>query len=339
MVTYFEPGAGAFPRCGGANRVKRHLRRWGQSLIAGWELLAQNRMGLVGVALLAAVIGMAVFAPWIAPYDPSETTAVSIDDIYAAPSPEHIMGTDDGGKDVFSSFVYGSRVSLVVGFTAAAISMIIGGTIGLTAGFLGGRIGNFLMRLTDIFLVIPDLPLMIVIVAILGPSLWNIILVIGFLGWTGTARIVRAQSLSVKERQFVTRARAIGAGNFYILRRHIFPLVLPLMVTNTVLVISLSILDESTLSFLGLGDPTTLSWGGMINYAFTRGAISAGAWWAIVAPGLGIVWVVLACTLVGNALEEVFNPRLKTHHLQGEGKMIPRRGLVEPLVTDDHAVS
>jgi peptide/nickel transport system permease protein len=163
---------------------------------------------------------------------------------------------------------------------------------------------------------------MIVIVAMVGPSLWNIILVIGILGWTGTARMVRAQALSLKERQFVLRARALGAGNFHILRRHIFPLVLPLMVANTVLVISLSILSESTLSFLGLGDPTTLSWGGMLNFAFTRGAISARAWWALIAPGLGIVWVVLACTLVGNTLEEAFNPRLQSHHLQGDDKMI-----------------
>jgi peptide/nickel transport system permease protein len=283
-------------------------------------------MGVLGLTMLAVAIAAAVLAPWIVPYDPRASIRVSIEDIYARPSPAHGLGTDDGGKDVFSAFVYGSRVSLIVGFAASMISMLIGGTVGLVAGFYGGRIGNFLMRLTDIFLVIPDLPLMIVIVAIVGPSLWNIIFVIGILGWTGTARIVRAQALSLKERQFVTRARALGAGNFYILRRHIFPLVLPLMVANTVLVISLSILEESTLSFLGLGDPTTLSWGGMLNFAFTRGAISAGAWWALVAPGLGIVWVVLACTLVGNTLEEAFNPRLQSHHLQGEDKMVVRRG-------------
>jgi peptide/nickel transport system permease protein len=190
------------------------------------------------------------------------------------------------------------------------------------------------MRMTDVFLVIPDLPLMIVIVAILGPSLWNIIFVIGILGWTGTARLVRAQALSVKERQFVTRARAIGAGNLHILRRHILPLVLPLMLANTVLVISLSILSESTLSFLGLGDPTTLSWGGMLNFAFTRGAISAGAWWALVMPGLGIVWVVLACTLLGNSLEEALNPRLQSHHLQGEEKMIVRASQMPALESE-----
>jgi len=286
--------------------------------------LTRNRLGVVGSVMLALAILTAVLAPWIAPYDPEASIEVSIEDIYARPTSAHWLGTDDGGKDVFSAFIYGSRVSLVVGFAASLISMIVGGVVGLVAGFYGGRLGNLLMRLTDIFLVIPDLPLMIVIVAIVGPSLWNIILVIGLLGWTGTARIVRAQALSLRERQFVTRARAIGAGNLHILRRHILPLVLPLMVANTVLVISLSILSESTLSFLGLGDPTTLSWGGMLNFAFTRGAISAGAWWALVAPGLGIVWVVLSCTLVGNTLEEAFNPRLQSHHLQGEEKMVVR---------------
>jgi peptide/nickel transport system permease protein len=304
--------------------------RWREGRASIVRFVGHNRLGLIGLVMLGLAIGVAVFAPSIAPYNPKATVRVTIEDIYAKPSAAHILGTDDGGKDVFSAFLFGARVSLIVGFSASLISMLIGGTVGLVAGFYGGRIGNLLMRLTDIFLVIPDLPLMIVIVAMVGPSLWNIIIVIGILGWTGTARIVRSQALSLKERQFVLRARAIGAGNFHILRRHIFPLVLPLMVTNTVLVISLSILDESTLSFLGLGDPTTLSWGGMLNFAFTRGAISAGAWWALIAPGLGIVWVVLGCTLLGNALEEAFNPRLQTHHLQGENQMIVRPAQPKP---------
>ncbi len=302
-----------------------------RSLAGLLNLFRRSPLGVAGMLMLSLALFAAAFAPWLAPYDPEATAHVTIEDIYARPSAEHLLGTDDGGKDVLSAFVFGSRVSLLVGFSASLISMVIGGVVGLVAGFYGGRAGNVLMRLTDIFLVIPDLPLMIVIVAMVGPSLWNIILVIGILGWTGTARMVRAQALSIKERQFVLRARALGAGNFHILRRHIFPLVLPLMVANTVLVISLSILSESTLSFLGLGDPTTLSWGGMLNFAFTRGAISARAWWALIAPGLGIVWVVLACTLVGNTLEEAFNPRLQSHHLQADDKMIvsPTRTQVE----------
>ena len=171
-----------------------------------------------------------------------------------------------------------------MGFFASFISVFIGGSIGIVAGFYGGRVENLLMRFTDIMLVIPDLPLAVVLVALTKPSLLNIIFVIGILGWTGTARLVRSQTLSVKERKFVLRARAIGSGNLHIIRQHIFPLVLPLMVANTVLVISLAILEESTLSFLGLSDPTNLSWGQMLNFAFTRG-LSAGAWWALAAPG------------------------------------------------------
>ena len=165
---------------------------------------------------------------------------------------------------------------------------------------------------------------MIILVAILGRSLSIIILVIGILGWTTTARVVRSQALSVKERKFVMRARAIGAGNMYIVRRHIFPLVFPLMVVNAVLVVSVAILNESTLSFLGLGDPTRLSWGQMLNFAFTRGAMSAGAWWALVPPGLAIIWVVLGLTLLGNGIEHVFNPRLELHHLSVGPKMVAR---------------
>jgi oligopeptide/dipeptide ABC transporter ATP-binding protein len=186
------------------------------------------------------------------------------------------------------------------------------------------------MRITDFFLVIPDLALMIVLVAIIGPSLGTIILVIGLLGWTGTARLVRAQTLSVRERKYVMRAKAVGAGDVHILRRHILPAVLPLMLANMVLVVSIAILEESSLAFLGLGDPTVISWGQMINFAFERSAITAGAWWALLAPGFAIVWVVLGTTLLGTALEDAVNPRLKRHHLEAPGSDVARdRGAVE----------
>lgn len=283
-----------------------------------WQRLRRSALGMIGLTMLLVMIALAVLAPWISPTDPNEIQRVNIMDIYQPPSAQHPLGTDDAGRDVLTNFLYGARVSLTVGFFASFISITIGGLIGLVAGFMGGRIELVLMRFTDIMLVIPDLPLAVVIVALTRPSLTNIILVIGLLGWTGTARLVRAQTLSVKQRKFVIRARAVGAGDGYIIRRHVFPLVLPLIVVNTVLVISLAILNESTLSFLGLGDPTTLSWGQMLNYAFTRGAMSAGAWWALVAPGFGIVWVVLACTLLGQGLEQALNPRLTTHHLAAD---------------------
>ncbi|MEX2622203.1 MAG: dipeptide/oligopeptide/nickel ABC transporter permease/ATP-binding protein [Acidimicrobiia bacterium] len=277
-----------------------------------------HRLGRVGAVMLAVSVVVAVFAPLLAPYDPNENIRPTIDDIYDGPSSEHPLGTDDAGYDVLSLLIYGARVSLLVGFSGAIIALFIGGVIGLVAGFRGGKLGNGLMRFTDFFLVIPDLALQIVIVAIVGQSLRNIILVIGVLGWTTTARLVRAQTLSVRERKFVTRARAVGATDFYILRRHVFPQVLPLMLANTVLTVSLAILSESTLAFIGLGDPTVTSWGQMLSYAFNRGAVSAGAWWALITPGLAIVWVVLGVTLVGNALEDIVNPRQGRHHLEPE---------------------
>ena len=284
-------------------------------LFGFWKSFSKNRIAVVGLVMLVVIVILAIFAPVLAPYDPSSSAGIQTSDIYNPPSAEHWFGTDDAGKDVLSSFIYGSRVSLIVGFFAAFISIFIGGVIGIVAGFYGGRVENFLMRFTDTMLVIPDLPLIVVIVALTKPSLLNIIFVIGLLGWTTTARIVRSQTLAVKSRKFVLRARAIGAGNWHIILNHILPLVMPLLVVNAILVISLAILNESTLSFLGLGDPTATSWGQMLNFAFGRGAMSAGAWWALFAPGFGIVWVVLGLTLLGHGLEQVLNPRLESHHL------------------------
>ncbi|HEX2766587.1 MAG TPA: dipeptide/oligopeptide/nickel ABC transporter permease/ATP-binding protein [Candidatus Limnocylindria bacterium] len=295
-----------------------------------WRRFLRHRMGLVGAVMLLVAVVVAIFAPFIAPYDPYEPVRVTILDIFQRPSAEHLLGTDDGGKDVLSSLIYGARVSLLVGFTAAAIAIAIGAVVGIVAGYRRGWLGGLLMRITDFFLVIPDLALMIVLVAILGPSLRTIILVIGVLGWTGTARLIRSQTLSVRERKYVLRAKAVGAGDIHILRHHILPAVLPLMLANMVLVVSLAILDESSLAFLGLGDPTVISWGQMLNFAFEGGAVSAGAWWALLAPGIAIVWVVLGTTLLGTALEDAVNPRLKRHHLESPGSDVARDRVAAP---------
>jgi oligopeptide/dipeptide ABC transporter ATP-binding protein len=292
-----------------------------------WRRLLGHGLGRLGLAMIAVSVLVAIFAALLAPYDPYESVRVTIDDIYQRPSSRHPLGTDDAGKDVLSALIYGTRVSLLVGFAGALISLVVGGLIGLVAGFKGGRLGSALMRFTDFFLVIPDLALQIVIVAIVGQSLRNIILVIGLLGWTTSARLVRAQTLSVRARKFVDRAKAVGASDLYIMRRHVFPQVVPLMLANAVLTISLAILSESTLAFIGLGDPTVISWGQMLNFAFNRGAVSAGAWWALIAPGLAIVWVVLGVTLLGNALEDLLNPRRGRHFLEPEPALPPQ----EPL--------
>ena len=173
--------------------------------------LIRRPMGAIGLGMLVVAVLAAVFAAFLAPYDPYVHVHVGIEDVYQAPSLAHPLGTDDGGNDVLSALIYGARVSLIVGFAASVMTVLIGGTIGLVAGYRGGRLSTVLMRFTDFVLVIPDLALQIVIVAILGPSLLNIILVIGGLGWTGAARLIRSQTLSVRERMFVLRARAIGA--------------------------------------------------------------------------------------------------------------------------------
>jgi peptide/nickel transport system permease protein len=277
--------------------------------------------GAVGSLMLLSVVVTALFAPAIAPYDPYERVQVTPGDILTPPDRSHLLGRDDAGKDVLSQLIYGARVSLTVGFAASFMSMVIGTTVGVTAGYFGGRIGNLLMRVVDFLMVIPDLPLMLVIIAVMGRGLWNIVLVIGLLGWTYTARLVRSQVLTVKERQFVLRARALGASSRRIIWRHILPQVLPLIIAQAVLDISVAILAESSLAFLGLGDPTLVSWGMMLNFAFER-ALSRQAWWFLLPPGFAIVWVSLALILIGTRLEEIVNPRLRTHHLFDPSRMV-----------------
>jgi peptide/nickel transport system permease protein len=286
-----------------------------------WSTLRRRPIAIIGLLMLSFVIFIALFAPLIAPYDPKVRVDVEPEDILAPPDSAHLLGRDDAGKDVLSLLIYGARVSLVVGFVSSFFSMFIGTTVGLIAGYYGGRVSNTLMRFTDFLMVIPDLPLMLVIISVWGRGLWKIILVISVLYWTYTARLVRSQVITVKERQFILRARALGASNFRIIMQHIFPQVIPLIIAQGVLDISSSIIAESTLSFLGLGDPTLISWGMMLNFAFER-AVSRMAWWFLLPPGFAIVWVSLSIILIGNALEEIVNPRLKTHHLFNPSKMV-----------------
>ncbi len=291
-----------------------------------WRTFRRKPMGILGALMIITVVFIAIFAPLIAPYDPDEKIDVEPGDLLAPPDAEHVLGRDDAGKDVLSQLMYGARVSLTVGFVASFMAMFIGTTVGLMAGYYGGRIGNTLMRLVDFLLVIPDLPLMMVLISMWGRGLWKIILVIGLLGWTYTARLVRSQVLSIKERQFVLRAKALGASNFRIIMRHIFPQVLPIILAQAVLSISGAIIAESSLSFLGLGDPMLISWGMMLNFAFER-AISRMAWWFILPPGFAIIWISLGLVLVGSTLEEIINPRLKTHHLFDPRKMLELLGV------------
>jgi len=273
--------------------------------------LRRNPAAVIGVTVLLVIAFCAVFAPLIAPYG----LHTQVGPVFGHPSWSHPLGLDDGGIDMVTLLMWGARISLIVGFAATFVSMAIGGTIGVLAGYFGGKVDTILMRITDYFLVIPDVPLMIVVAAIWGPSLFHIVIVIGILLWTGTARVIRAQVKSVRERVYVKRARALGAGHMRIIVRHVLPQVAPLLIANTVLTIAVAIFDETALSFLGLGDPSRTSLGKVIENAFERAAISSGAWWAIVPPGALVALIILACSLVGGSMEDALNPRLRVAHL------------------------
>lgn len=275
-----------------------------------FKQLWNDKMGKAGIILLAVVFLMAVVGPMLFPFDSSDT-AQSATEILNAPSSEHWLGTDDMGRDVFSALLYGARISLFVGLMATAISIVVGTLVGLVSGYYNSFISTLLMRVTDVFLAIPVLPLIIVLAAVFGQSIFITILVIGLTSWPSTARIVRSQVLSIRERMYIERIRNLGASDARLMMHHVFPNVLPLIYANTVLVIAGSILSEATLAFLGLGDPVRISWGTMLHYAFVSGAMGRGAWWYIMPPGIGILLIVLGFTLAGHTLDEITNPKLK----------------------------
>ena len=271
------------------------------------ELLLGTRRGRVGLAVLGLFVFVAVFGTLLAPDDPDASSL----DVLAPPSSGHWLGTTEQGSDVLSQLLVGARVSIVVGFAAALISAVLGSAVGLAGGYYGGWTDRILDALENWFLVIPTLPLMIVLARILDPSLTVLIVVIGLTSWAGTGRIVRAQVLTLRERAFVERARALGAGDGYIIKTHILPNTLPLIFANTVLIVAIAILSEAALSFLGLGDPTRISWGTMLENAFESGAPSAEAWWYVIPPGLCITLLVVAVATLGHLFEEYINPRLR----------------------------
>ncbi len=275
---------------------------------SGWAQFRRSRTGMAGVAILVFFVLAAVLAPWLFPRETISVTQATGPPM-SPPSPGYPLGTDESGRSILALLVWGARVSLTVGLAATVVSMVIGTVIGVMSGHFRGWTGAALNRFTDWFLVIPFLPLAIVLATVLGASLLNIIIVIGITSWPGTARLVRAQTLSVSARPYLERARALGGGDLHQMRRHVLPNVMPLVLANTTLMVALAILSETTLSFLGLGDPLRPSWGTMLDGAFTNGAMTVGAWWYVLPPGLCVVAVVLAFTLIGRAMEAIVDPR------------------------------
>jgi peptide/nickel transport system permease protein len=282
-------------------------------LVPAWRFtvsVLKMPSGLFGVIVLIAFIGMALLAPlFIHPSDLSVIDAHG--PLLAPPQKGYPLGTDQAGRSVLDLVIWGSRTSLAIGILATVLTMIVGAGIGLVAGHSQGFTGRMLMHVTDWFIALPGLPLAIALAAVLGQGAASITIAIAVTSWTGTARLVRAQTLAVEARPFIERARALGATDTQLITRQVLPNVMPLILVSSTLTVASAILSEATLTFLGLGDPTSVSWGSMLNTAFMQGAVTAGAWWYLIPPGIAILIIVLGFTLVGRAVEHVLNARVQ----------------------------
>lgn len=276
--------------------------------------------GVVGLLILLA-FGVVTLAPALF-VGPLQTVTTATGSSLEPPSGIHVLGTDESGRDMLNLTVHGARISIVIGLMATVITIVIGAVVGIVSGYVGGRWDQVLMRITDFFLVLPTFVLAVVLAPLIldlvgveaellgiRATLVVIVLVIGITSWASTARIVRSQALSVRERMFVDRARVIGGSSGHIMRRHILPNVVNLIVANTVLTFAAAVFTETSLAFIGFGDPAAPSWGQLLNAAQDAGAPGLGAWWYIAPPAVCVVVVILAFTLVGNALDDVLNPK------------------------------
>ncbi|WP_327656638.1 ABC transporter permease [Streptomyces sp. NBC_00483] len=295
------------PKAPSARSLARARKR--QSLARFWRSYRAHRSGMWGLGLLILIALIAIFAPALVGAD-SQSVTDAPGGPMEGPSGEFPLGTDQFGRSVLALLVYGARVSLTVGLLAAFLCVAIGTVIGIVAGHFRGWFSTVLMRITDWFLVMPTLVLAIALATVMDRSMWTVIIAIGVTTWPTTARLVRAQTLSVEARPYIERARALGGSHSHVMTRHVLPNVMPLVLAQTTMVISSAILTEATLAFLGLSDPTVTSWGGMLQDAREAGAVSAGDWWYLAPPGIAIAIVALSFTLCGRAVESVLNPKL-----------------------------
>jgi peptide/nickel transport system permease protein len=271
-----------------------------------WARFQRNRLAMSGLLLVGGLFLVSLLAPWLAPYDPS---FIDLKQVLMAPSADHWLGTDPLGRDVLSRIIFGARVSLKVGFVAVGLATLIGLMVGAMAGYYGGWVDLALMRFVDLMLCFPSFFLILAVIALLEPSIWNIMVVIGVTGWMGVARLVRAEFLSLKERDFVVAARALGASDARLILRHLLPNALAPVMVSATLGVAGAILTESALSFLGLGvQPPTPSWGNILTAGKDNIEI---AWWLSVFPGLAILITVMSYNLLGEGIREAIDPRLK----------------------------
>jgi peptide/nickel transport system permease protein len=275
------------------------------------RVLRRNPRATAGIVILLIVAVAAIVPHQLMPYSATQQVGPT----YGAPSLAHPFGLDDAGHDLLSEMILGTQATVLIAVTSALIAVVIGAIIGMAAGYAGGWLDLVLMRVTDYFLVIPVLPLAIVAAALFGAGLLNLILVIGLLLWTTTARAVRAQVMSLRGRLFVRRARSLGASHLRVVFRHILPQLAPLLVAMAAIDLAVAIFTQSALAFFGLGNSNQITWGILIWFAFERTALVVGAWWAFVAPGAAIMLVAMAGYWVGQAIEDGLNPRLRVRFL------------------------
>ena len=269
-----------------------------------WFRYRKNKAAVLGLFITGIFVLMAIFGSHFAPYDPLEIR----EDTFAKPCAKYLMGTDDIGRDIFSGVLYGAKVSIIVGLVCSITATIFGIIIGAIAGYSGGIIDDFLMRITDFFLIIPTFFLVLVLAALFGTRIGNTILVVAALNWPTTTRLIRSEFLSFREQEFVEAARSIGLKSCSIVFGEILPNALPPAIVNGTLLVARAILTEAGLSFLGLGDPNLISWGTQLFYAQH---ILRHAWWAAFFPGLAIFFIVLGTNLIGDGINDVLNPKLK----------------------------
>jgi peptide/nickel transport system permease protein len=279
-----------------ANTLTRHADTWGR--------FQRNRLAVIGLVLLIFVIVLAILAPILSPEGPFAMTGQRLQ----PPSAAHWLGTDNLGRDIASGVMHGALTSLLAGFLSTLIAVVVGIAVGAIAGYYGGRVDDVLMRVTEIFQVVPRFFLALIIAAFFGPSLWGIILIIGILSWPDIARLLRAEFLTFRERPFVIAARAYGAGNLDIMANEIMPNALPPVIVAGALQVASAVLLEASLSFLGIGDPNMMSWGTMLNNAQQY---LQKAWWTATFPGIAICLMTLGVALIADGLNDALNPRLK----------------------------
>ncbi|GAB3662095.1 ABC transporter permease [Glycomyces tarimensis] len=308
-------GAKATPSPAGAprRRLSGRTLAWArrrQAAARVWRDYRSQRSGMVGLVLLGIIVLLAVTAPLL--IDESQLSVTqATGGRMEPPSAEFPLGTDEVGRSLLALTLWGARLSLLMGLTATVVAIVIGTLVGITSGHIGGWYGWITLRVSDWFMVLPSLVVAIALLAVLGRSTTTTIIVIAIVSWSGTARLVRAQTLTVQARPYLERARALGAGHWHQMTKHILPNVLPLVLASATLLVPSAILMESSLAWLGLGDPNVVSWGSILNRASTNGAVSAQAWWYLLPPGLAILIVVASFMMCGRALEAVFNPRLR----------------------------